>query len=84
MRKENNSGKLNKVKLIGTIIIFVAIIFFIVNCINIMQLPANEFVVENDSVSFEGTADGVFIRKEIIVLHGYHFIQEKIIVLNLL
>ena len=67
MRKENNSGKLNKVKLIGTIIIFVAIIFFIVNCINIMQLPANEFVVENDSVSFEETADGVFIRKEIIV-----------------
>lgn len=67
MKKENNSGKLNKAKLIGTIIIFAAIIFFVINCINIMQLPANEFVVENDSVSFEETTDGVIIRKETIV-----------------
>ena len=67
MRKENNSGKLNIVKLICTIIFVVITVIIIAMCIEFISRPANEFIVENDSVSFEETVEGVFIRKETLV-----------------
>ena len=67
MKVENNSGKLNKVKLICTIIFITAMILFVVKCMEFITKPANEFIVEQDSVSFEETVEGVFIRKETLV-----------------
>lgn len=67
MKEENNSGKLNKFKLICTIIFIVATISFVVTCMDFISRPANEFIVEQDSVSFEETTEGVFIRKETLV-----------------
>ena len=42
------------------VVIFVIASFFIIKLVN---KPAKEFVVEKDTVSFEETADGVFIRE---------------------
>ena len=67
MRKENNSGKLNIVKLICTIIFVVITVIIIAMCIEFISRPANEFIVEQDSVSFEETTEGVFVRKESLV-----------------
>ena len=67
MRKENNSGKLNIVKLICTIIFVVITVIIIAMCIEFISRPANEFIVEQDSVSFEETTEGVFVRKELLV-----------------
>ena len=67
MAKKNNSGKLNKIKLICAIIFVIAVVFLVVKCIEVASRPANEFIVEQDSVSFEETAEGVFIRKETLV-----------------
>ena len=67
MRKENNSGKLNIVKLICTIIFIVVTVIIIAMCIEFISRPANEFIVEQDSVSFEETTEGVFVRKESLV-----------------
>lgn len=66
-KKKNNSGKLNKIKLICAIIFVVAVVFLVVKCIEVASRPANEFIVEQDSVSFEETAEGVFIRKETLI-----------------
>ena len=67
MKEENNSGKLNIVKLICAIIFLVATVVMIYMCIDFISRPANEFIVEQDSVSFEETAEGVFVRKEALV-----------------
>ena len=67
MKEENNSGKLNIVKLICAIIFLVATVVTIYMCIDFISRPANEFIVEQDSVSFEETAEGVFVRKESLV-----------------
>ena len=67
MKEESNSGKLNKIKLICAIIFVATTIFFVIKCVDFLSRPANEFIVENDSVSFEETVEGVFIRKETLV-----------------
>ena len=67
MRKENYSVKLNIVKLICTIIFVVITVIIIAMCIEFISRPANEFIVEQDSVSFEETTEGVFVRKESLV-----------------
>ena len=67
MKEESNSGKLNKVKLICAIIFIITTVFFVIKCIEFVSKPVNEFIVEQDSVSFEETVEGVLIRKETLV-----------------
>ncbi|MBR3511730.1 MAG: hypothetical protein IKN74_02085 [Clostridia bacterium] len=71
-RKKKEKNK-NKLKILGgrvlffliLVVIFVIASFFIIKLVN---KPAKEFVVEKDTVSFEETADGVFVREETVVV----------------
>lgn len=59
--------KLNKIKIVVTIIAMVFLIFVITNGTRLLKSTANVFVVENGSLSYDESVDGYVLRDETIL-----------------
>lgn len=64
--------KLNKIKIIFTIVFMAFFIFVVLNSTKILKQPTDIFVVENGSLSFEEDVEGYVIREE-TVLKGNNY-----------
>lgn len=69
-KKEN--GKLNKIKVIGTLFFMVACIFFVTCSTKILKQPNDIFIVEKGSISYEEGAEAYILRDE-TVLQGENY-----------
>ena len=69
-KKEN--GKLNKIKVIGTLFFMVACIFFVTCSTQILKQPNDIFIVEKGSISYEEGAEAYILRDE-TVLQGENY-----------
>ncbi len=69
-KKEN--GKLNKIKVIGTLFFMVACIFFVTCSTQILKQPNDIFIVEKGSISYEEGTDAYILRDE-TVLQGENY-----------
>lgn len=65
MRKEPQ--KLNKRKIVVTIIFMILFVVFVTNNKIFLKTPTNIFVVENGALSYEEAAEGYVIREEQVV-----------------
>lgn len=65
MRKEQQ--KLNKRKIVVTIIFMILFVVFVTNGTKFLKNPTNIFVVENGALSYEEAAEGYIIREEQVV-----------------
>lgn len=70
MKKEQQ--KLNKIKILITVVFMIFLIFLVTNSTNILKNPTNIFVVENGSLSYEESVEGYVIREE-TVLQGNNY-----------
>ena len=64
-KKEN--GKLNKIKVIGTLFFMVACIFFVTCSTKILKQPNDIFIVEKGSISYEEGAEAYILRDETVL-----------------
>ncbi len=69
-KKEN--GKLNKIKVIGTLFFMVACIFFVTCSTQILKQPNDIFIVEKGSISYEEGTEAYILRDE-TVLQGENY-----------
>ena len=69
-KKEN--GKLNKIKVIGTLFFMVACIFFVTCSTQILKQPNDIFIVEKGSISYEEGTEAYILRNE-TVLQGENY-----------
>lgn len=69
-KKEN--GKLNKIKVIGTLFFMVACIFFVTCSTQILKQPNDIFIVEKGSISYEEGTESYILRDE-TVLQGENY-----------
>ena len=65
--KKKSKFKSNLIKSIFTIVFLVAFVFITISLKEVFAGTNDEFIVKQDSVSFEEGAEGVFIRKETIL-----------------
>lgn len=59
--------KINIVKSISLISLTVFLIYFVLNCKNLLKLPSQTFIVENGTLSYEESAVGYILREEYIL-----------------
>lgn len=69
-KKEN--GKLNKIKVIGTLFFMVVCIFFVTCSTQILKQPNDIFIVEKGSISYEEGTEAYILRDE-TVLQGENY-----------
>ena len=69
-KKEN--GKLNKIKVIGTLFFMVECIFFVTFSTQILKQPNDIFIVEKGSISYEEGTEAYILRDE-TVLQGENY-----------
>ena len=62
MKKEQ--PRVNKIKIVFTIIFMVFLIFLVTGSTKILKNPTNVFLVENGALSYEEAAEGYVIREE--------------------